>query len=238
MNIESLGAQLTSGGLGGAAAFGIAFLGGLVAGFGPCVLPMLPAVFGYITGTVAHDPDAEQPSVLMMRGLGLSAVFVLGMSLVFATIGAVAGLLGRALMVGGWTYYVVAAICVVLALQMLGVISLPIDRLNALLPTRRPERRGVIGALLFGMLFGLVASPCSTPILAAIAAIAATTGNAAKGGALLFVYGLGKGVPLLLLGVASGSLVIMRKVSSITPLLTKLGGVGLIGAAAYLVWLA
>ena len=238
MNIESLGAQLTSGGLGGAAAFGIAFLGGLVAGFGPCVPPMLPAVFGYITGTVAHDPDAEQPSVLMMRGLGLSAVFVLGMSLVFATIGAVAGLLGRALMVGGWTYYVVAAICVVLALQMLGVISLPIDRLNALLPTRRPERRGVIGALLFGMLFGLVASPCSTPILAAIAAIAATTGNAAKGGALLFVYGLGKGVPLLLLGVASGSLVIMRKVSSITPLLTKLGGVGLIGAAAYLVWLA
>jgi len=238
VNIESLGAQLTSGGLGGAAAFGIAFLGGLVAGFGPCVLPMLPAVFGYITGTVAHDPDAEQPSVLMMRGLGLSAVFVLGMSLVFATIGAVAGLLGRALMVGGWTYYVVAAICVVLALQMLGVISLPIDRLNALLPTRRPERRGVIGALLFGMLFGLVASPCSTPILAAIAAIAATTGNAAKGGALLFVYGLGKGVPLLLLGVASGSLVIMRKVSSITPLLTKLGGVGLIGAAAYLVWLA
>lgn len=238
MNIESFAQQLTSGSLGSTAAFGVAFLGGLVAGFGPCVLPMLPAVFGYVTGTVVRDPTAERPSALMLRSLGLSAVFVLGMSAVFATIGAVAGLLGRALMPGGWTYYVVAAICVVIALQMLDVIDLPVDRFNTLLPMKRPAQRGLIGALLLGMLFGLVASPCSTPILAAIAAIAATTGSAAKGGALLFVYGLGKGVPLLLLGVASGSLGIMRRISSITPWLTKLGGIGLIGAAVYLVWLA
>lgn len=238
MSIEALAAQLTSGSLGGATSVGVAFVGGLVAGFGPCVLPMLPAVFGYVTGTVVRDPDEERSSILMLRGLALSAVFVLGMSSIFATIGAAAGLLGRALMFGGWTYYIVAAICVVIALQMLGVIELPVDRFNALLPSKRPERRGAVGALLFGMLFGLVASPCSTPILAAIAAIAATTGSAAKGGALLFIYGLGKGVPLLLLGLASGSLGITRKVSSITPFLTKLGGIGLIGAAAYLIWLA
>ncbi len=95
-----------------------------------------------------------------------------------------------------------------------------------------------VGALLFGMLFGLVATPCSTPILAAIAAIAATTGNAAKGAALLFVYGIGKGMPLLLLGIASGSLVFMRSVSKVTPALTKIGGVGIIAAGAYLVWIA
>jgi len=238
VNIESLATQLSAGQVGGFAAFGVALLGGLVAGFGPCVLPMLPAVFGYVTGTVARDPAEERPRALLLHSLGLSAVFVLGMSLVFAVIGALAGLLGRALLLGAWSYYVIAAICVVIALQMLGVIDLPFDRLNALLPMRRPERRGVVGALLFGMLFGLVASPCSTPILAAIAAIAATTGSAAKGGALLFVYGLGKGVPLLLLGVASGSLGLMRKVSKLTPVLTKIGGVGLLGAAAYLVWLA
>ena len=238
MNIESLATQLSAGQVGGFAAFGVALLGGLVAGFGPCVLPMLPAVFGYVTGTVARDPADERPRALLLHSLGLSAVFVLGMSLVFAAIGALAGFLGRALLLGAWSYYVIAAICVVIALQMLGVIDLPVDRLNALLPTKRPERRGIVGALLFGMLFGLVASPCSTPILAAIAAIAATSGSAAKGGALLFVYGLGKGVPLLLLGIASGSLGLMRKVSKLTPVLTKIGGVGLLGAAAYLVWLA
>ena len=238
MNIEALASQLTSGEVAGVAAVSIAFLGGLVAGFGPCVLPMLPAVFGYVTGTVTRDPADESPRVMLARALGLSAVFVLGMSLVFAVIGALAGLLGRALLLGAWANYVIAAICVAIALQMLGVIDAPVDRLNALLPVKRPERRGIVGALLFGMLFGLVASPCSTPILVAIAAIAATTGSALEGGALLFVYGLGKGVPLMLLGLASGSLGVMRRISKLTPVLTKIGGVGLLGAAAYLVWLA
>ncbi len=234
MNVEALAAQIGAGGAWGPVAFGIAFIGGLVAGLGPCVLPMLPAVFGYVTGTVAES-EVRNP---VTRGLALSAVFVLGMSTVFAIIGAIAGILGRALVLGDWAYYGAALICVVIGLQMLGVISLPIDRLNSLLPMKRPERRGFVGALLFGMLFGLVASPCSTPILAAIAAIAATTGSAAKGAALLFVYGLGKGVPLLLLGVASGSLSLMKSLSRITPALTKVGGVGIIGAGAYLVWLA
>jgi cytochrome c-type biogenesis protein len=168
----------------------------------------------------------------------LSIVFVIGMSLVFAAIGAAAGLLGRALIVGAWTYYAAAAVCVVIALQMLEVIRLPVDRLNAMLPVQRPERRGLVGALLFGMLFGLVASPCSTPILAAIATLAAAGESAAKGAALLFVFGVGKGVPLLLLGVASGSLGFMRRVSNVVPALTRIGGIGLLIAAAYLVCLA
>ncbi|MDP2299982.1 MAG: cytochrome c biogenesis protein CcdA [Coriobacteriia bacterium] len=238
MNIEALASQLTSGDLGGIAAFSVAFLGGIVAGFGPCVVPVLPAVFGYVTGMVVRDPEDEAPRVMLIRALGLTAVFVVGMSLVFSVIGALAGLLGRALMFGAWAYYVIAIICVAIALQMLGVIEIPFDRLNRFLPAQRPERKGIIGALLFGMLFGLVASPCSTPILAAIAAIAATTGSAAEGGAMLFVYGLGKGVPLMLLGLASGSLGLMRKVSRLTPVFTKIGGAGLLGAAAYLVWIA
>ncbi len=234
MNIDALADGLGTSAAWGPLGFGIAFLGGLVAGLGPCVLPMIPAVFGYVTGRVAESEDTPP----LMLGLALSAVFVLGMSLVFATIGAIAGLIGHALIVGEWAYYIVAAICVVIGLQMLEVINLPVDRLNRWLPVRRPERRGALGALLFGMLFGLVATPCSTPILAAIAAMAATTGNALKGAALLFAYGLGKGTPLLLLGVASSSLVFMRSVSKYTPALTKLGGVGVLGAGAYLLWIA
>lgn len=237
MNIESFAARLTDGSLGTVAAFGIAFLGGMVAGFGPCVLPMLPAVFGYVTGQVAETPGISA-NWAWRRGLALSATFVLGMSLLFAAIGAAAAMLGRALLVGAWAYYVVAAICVVLGLQMMGAINLPFDSLNRFLPSRRPERRGFIGAFLFGILFGVVASPCSTPILAAIATIAATRGSVPQGALLLFVYGLGKGVPLMLLGLASGSLVVMRSLSRATGVLTKIGGAALIGVAAYLVWLA
>ena len=238
MNIEFLGERIVSGAASGPAAFGIAFLGGVIAGFGPCILPMIPAVFGYITGSVGRGESEGVKTAAPVRGLVLSVVLVLGMSLVFSAIGAAAGLLGHALILGAWAYYAAAAVCVVIALQMLEVIHLPVDRLNALLPVQRPERRGLVGALLFGMLFGLVASPCSTPILAAIATLAAASASAGKGAALLFVFGVGKGVPLLLLGVASGSLGFVRRVSTVVPALTKIGGVGLLIAAAYLVWIA
>jgi cytochrome c-type biogenesis protein len=237
VNIEAFASQLTAGSAGGLAAFGIAFLGGLVAGFGPCVLPMLPAVFGYVTGQVAEMPGLSGRAA-WLRGLALSATFVLGMSLLFSSIGAAAALLGHALLAASWAYYVVAAICVVLGLQMMGAINLPFDALNRFLPNRRPERQGFVGAFLFGILFGVVASPCSTPILAAIATIAATRGSVPQGALLLFVYGVGKGVPLMLLGLAAGSLTVMRSLSRATGVLTKIGGVALIGAAAYLIWMA
>jgi cytochrome c-type biogenesis protein len=238
VNIELFAERILTGAAAGPAAFGIAFLGGVLAGFGPCILPLIPAVFGYITGSVGRGESEGVKTAAPVRGLLLSTVFVIGMSLVFSAIGAAAGLLGRALIFGAWAYYAAAAVCVVIALQMLEVIHLPVDRLNALLPMQRPERRGLLGALLFGMLFGLVASPCSTPILAAIATLAAASASAITGAALLFVFGVGKGVPLLLLGVASGSLGFMRRVSNVVPALTTIGGVGLLVAAAYLVWIA
>lgn len=237
MNLESLAGQLGSGAVHGFAAFGIALLGGLVAGFGPCILPMVPAVFGYITGTVAAE-ERDTTRHAPLRALALTAVFVIGMSTVFAALGVAAGALGHAIIVGQWASYAVAAICVVVALQLLGLIALPVDRINAALPMKRPERRGFLGALIFGMVFGLVASPCSTPILVAIATLAAAGGDPVRGGALLFVFGLGKGVPLLVLGVASGSLGFMRRLSGATPVLTRLGGVGLLVAAGYIIWTA
>lgn len=238
MNVDELARQLAAGAVTGPAAFGIALLGGLVAGFGPCVLPMIPAVFGYLTGSASDAGTGGSRGHAYARSLSLAAVFVLGMSLLFASMGAAAGALGHALIVGAWAYYVVAAICVALGLHMLGAINLRFDAINRLVPVKRPERRGYLGAFAFGMLFGVVASPCSTPILAAIATIAAGRGSAMEGAALLFVFGVGKGAPLLLLGLASGSLVMMTKLSRATGVLTKIGGVGLLVAAAYLVWLA
>lgn len=237
MSVEGLAQQLASGSLGGLAAFGVAFLGGVVAGFGPCVLPMLPAVFGYVTGQVADSPGMS-PREAQLRSLALSAMFVLGMSMLFASVGAAAALMGRALLASPWAYYAVAAICVVLGLHMMGVVSVPFDAVNRLLPQARPERRGLAGAFLFGVAFGVVASPCSTPILAAIATIAAVRGSVWQGALLLFVFGVGKGVPLILLGLAAGSLSVMRSMSRATLALTRIGGAALIGSAAYLIWLA
>jgi cytochrome c-type biogenesis protein len=234
--VGSFAQQLTAGGFGDGAAFGVAFLGGLVAGFGPCILPMIPAVFGYVTGQVA---DSKVPTgVAWLRAMALSATFVVGMSLVFAAIGAAAGALGHALIIGAWAYYVVAVICVLIGLQLLGLVNLHLDAFNRFLPARRPDRGGFAGAFVLGLLFGVVATPCSTPILAAIATIAAARGSALQGGLMLFVYGLGKGVPLLLVGLASGSLRFAGGFSRASGVLTKIGGVAMLGAAAYLIWIA
>lgn len=156
----------------------IAFAGGLIAGFGPCVLPMMPAIFGYITGSVAASTTAAGPGTVgspmanpregdaevagYMRGLLLAGVFVLGMTMVFTAIGVVAGFLGRAILISGWATYLVAFVLVVLGLHFLGAVQLPVERLN-----RRAlsgaGRSGFVGALILGVLFGLVASPARPP---------------------------------------------------------------------------
>ncbi|HZJ02812.1 MAG TPA: cytochrome c biogenesis protein CcdA [Thermoleophilia bacterium] len=211
----------------------IAFVGGLLAGFGPCVLPMMPAVFGYVTGSIAAPGLGAGRRPGYMQGLMLAGVFVLGMAAVFTGIGVIAGLLGRVILISGWAVYVVAFILVMLGLHFLGAVQLPVERLNRR-ALRRTGRSGFFGAFCLGALFALVASPCSTPVLAVIATMAAAGRSPATGAFLLFVCGLGKGVPLLLIGLASGSMRAMRPLSRATPILTKLGGVALIGVAAYL----
>ncbi|HZL06872.1 MAG TPA: cytochrome c biogenesis protein CcdA, partial [Coriobacteriia bacterium] len=90
MSVGLLADRILTGAASGPAAFGIAFLGGVLAGFGPCILPMIPAVFGYITGSVGRSESEGVKTAAPVRGLMLSAMFVLGMSLVFSAIGAAA----------------------------------------------------------------------------------------------------------------------------------------------------
>ncbi|MGV8082838.1 MAG: cytochrome c biogenesis CcdA family protein [Coriobacteriia bacterium] len=237
--VASIVTQLSSGELAGVVGFAAAFLGGVLGAFSPCVLPLLPAVVGFVTGQTGLAAEEERPrSAIWRRSAALSALFVLGTSITFAIIGTLAGALGHALRFGAVGYYLAAAVCALLGLHMLGVIDLKFDALNRLMPVKRPGRRGFLGALLFGMLFGLVSSPCATPILGAIATLAMVSGSAAQGAALLFLYGLGYGVPVFALGMASGSLGALRRLSQATGVLTKIGGAVLLVAAVYLAWIA
>ncbi len=217
-----------------ALSFAIALLGGVIAGFSPCVLPMVPAIFGYVTGALPGAADARETTV---RSLGLVGVFILGVAVTSAGIGVLAATLGRAILVGQWALWLIAAVCVVLGLQMLGVFRFEFNFANRFF-LKRPERKGLLGAGLFGLAFGLVVPPCTSMVLAAIATLAAASGDPATGAGLLFLYGLGRGTPLLLVAVFSGMLAGMRTFSKATVWLQRVGGVSLIGAAAYLVWMA
>lgn len=216
-----------------ALSFVVALLGGVIAGFSPCVLPMVPVIFGFVTGALPGATDARETT---LRSLSLVGVFILGVAVTSAVIGVLAAVLGRAIFVGPWALWLIAAICLALGLQMLRVIRLEFSAFHALL--KRPTRAGMLGAGLFGLAFGLVVPPCTSAVLVAIATLAAATGDPVTGGALFFQYGLGRGAPMLLIALFSGALVGMRAVSSATMWLTRIGGVSLIGAAAYFVWMA
>ncbi|OCR26278.1 thiol:disulfide interchange protein [Pseudomonas syringae] len=168
---------------------------GLLLAFAPCSLPMLPILAGVVVGGGASP----------RRGLALASSYVLSMALVYAGLGVVAALLGgnlQALLQQPWLLGSFAALFVVLALPMFGFFELQLpaalrDRLeNA---SRRTRGGSLLGAGILGALSGLLVGPCMTAPLAGALLYIAQSGNALHGGLVLFVMGLGIGLPLMLL---------------------------------------
>ncbi len=177
----------------------VALFGAGIASFlAPCLVPLLPAYLGIIAGEAvdARDPARAVPATLL---------FVLGFALVFAGLGATAGLLGSALTdVQNGVQRVGGVVVAVMGLALLGVIRGPLAREKRLV-TRLPRITGPLRPVVVGVAFGAAWSPCVGPLLGAPLAVAARPGQAGRGAVLLFAYALGIGVPFLLasLGLAS-----------------------------------
>jgi cytochrome c-type biogenesis protein len=177
----------------------VALFGAGVASFlAPCLVPLLPAYLGIITGEAADGRDAS-------RAVPATAVFVLGFATVFAGLGAAAGLVGSSLhhlqqvvqRVGG----VVVAL---MGLALLGLVRGPFLREARLFRTL-PRVAGPLRPYVIGIAFGAAWTPCVGPLLAAALTVAAQGGQAGRGALLLLAYALGIGVPFLVasLGLAS-----------------------------------
>lgn len=168
------------------------FLAGLVSSFSPCVLITIPLVISYVGGFSEGD---------VKRSFAFSLVFAIGLAITFTILGAVASLMGTLLGdVGGYWKYILATVSIIMGLQMLGI-------LNFQIPTPRmvkTEQKGLLGAFLLGMLFGVASSPCATPVLALILTFVASKQNLVYGTSLLFVYALAHTVFIFLIGVSTG----------------------------------
>jgi cytochrome c-type biogenesis protein len=177
----------------------VALFGAGVASFlAPCLVPLLPAYLGIVAGEAV---EARDPA----RAVPATAIFVVGFAVVFASLGAAAGLLGSALVdVQEGVQRGGGVVVAVMGLTLLGVLKGPLARERRLL-TRLPTIRGPLRPLLVGVAFGAAWSPCVGPLLGAALAVAARSGQAGRGAVLLFAYALGIGVPFLLasLGLAS-----------------------------------
>jgi cytochrome c-type biogenesis protein len=196
----------------------------------PCVLPLLPAYLGYMTGLTADELQGPTDAATRARIIGRSVAFVIGLSLVFAALGATASAVGQTLLRNQTTILRIAGLLVVL----LGLHTLGLIRIPFLYQERRFTVGGAdgsyIGALLLGAAFAAGWTPCIGPFLAGLLALASQEQTVGEGTLLLFVYGLGLGVPFVLTGLALGtSLRLLKVVKARMHLLELASGFLLVG---------
>jgi len=207
--------------------FGV-FLGGILSSSSPCVLATIPLVIGYVGGYSEGD---------RRKAFLYSLTFILGLSITFTILGAIASLVGGLFGVISRTwYFIVGGIAVIIGLHLIGLFywSLPI-------PVHlQPKQKGILGAFLLGIFFGIVSSPCATPVLALILTFVASKGEVAYGTSLLFVYALGHCALIFVAGTATGfaeSFIKSKGISNITTWGKRVGGVIVVFAGIYLFYL-
>jgi cytochrome c-type biogenesis protein len=204
------------------------FLGGVLSSSSPCVLATIPLVIGYVGGYSEGD---------RRKTLLYSLTFILGLSLTFTVLGAIASVIGGLFgMISRTWYFVVGGIAVAIGLQLIGLyeFNLPFSGLL------QPKQRGLLGAFILGLIFGIVSSPCATPVLALILTFVATKGEVVYGTSLLFVYALGHCALIFLAGTATGfaeSFIKSKGISNITAWGKRVGGVIVVFAGIYLFYL-
>ena len=191
------------------------FLGGILSSSSPCVLATIPLVIGYVGGYSEGNRG---------KALQYSLVFILGLALTFTVLGAIASLIGGLFGIISRTwYFIIGGVAIAIGLHLIGIYSLNIPTPVNL----QPKRRGIIGALFLGALFGIVSSPCATPVLALILAFVASKGEVTYGTSLLFVYALGHCALIFLAGTAAGfveSFVQSKGITNITKWGKRIGG--------------
>jgi len=172
--------------------------------FTPCMYPMVPITIAFIG---AHSSGSK------VKSLSLSIVYVLGMSVTYTILAAVAALTGKLfgqIQTNPWTLFIVANICILMGLSMLEVFVLPI-RVPGFLAKAQPKKRGLAGSFLVGAMSGLVMGPCTTPVLAVLLSFVATSQNIVFGMSLFFIFAFGMGTLLIAMGTFAGLLTSLPK---------------------------
>jgi len=191
------------------------FLGGIISSSSPCVLATIPLVIGYVGGY--SEGDRRKAALY-------SLTFILGLSITFTVLGAIASFIGGLFgMISRTWYFIVGGIAIAIGLHLIGLYGW-----NLPVPIQlQPKKRGIWGAFFLGFFFGIVSSPCATPILALILTFVATKGEIAYGTSLLFVYALGHCALIFLAGTATGfveSFMKSKGISNVTTWGKRVGG--------------
>lgn len=173
------------------------YAAGLGLSFTPCVFPLIPITLGYFR---------SQASGNRKRTVGLAAAYIAGIATSYSLLGFLAassGALFGSWLSSPWVLGALAAIIAVMGFGMFGAFEL---QPPAFIARRAGARSGPAGAFVMGLIFGVVAAPCTGPATIALMAFAGALGQPAAGLSLFFVLALGIATPLMLLAVFSANL--------------------------------
>ena len=203
---------------------GIIFLAGLLTSLTPCMLSMLPITIGYIGGYEAKSRvQAAAQSTWFALGL---ATTLAGLGIIAATVGKVYGQIGIGLPI------VVSIIAILMGLNLLEALPLQLpdwggtDWISQELPQS-------VRAYCIGLSFGLVASPCSTPVLASLLGWVASTKDLILGAALLLSYTAGYVTPLILAGTFTASIKNIIEIRRFSGWINPVSGALLVGFGVF-----
>lgn len=197
----------------------------------PCHLASVPLVVGFMGGI---------ENLRASRGAVIASVFAAGIFITIAVVGAVTALLGGLVGdVGSAGNYVVAIILFVIGLHLLGVIPMPRSGGGRLMP----KRKGLVGAFVLGLLFGVAVGPCTFAYFMPVLGFAFLSGqtNALYGTVLVAVTAIGHCSVIVAAGTAAGALqryLNWSESSRATAIVKKVCGILVIIGGLYLLWKA
>jgi cytochrome c-type biogenesis protein len=210
------------------------FLAGVLTSLTPCIYPMIPITAAIVGGEATAAGDAAPRARL--RPLLLSLTYVVGLALVYAALGLVAGMTGTMfgrISTNPWLYFAMANLLILAALSMLDVLPL---RLPAWV-TQRAATAGTggrfWGVFVMGAMSGLVAAPCSAPVMIAVLTWVTETKSALLGFVYLFTFSVGMCTLLVAVGVSSGAVSRLPRAGTWMVTVKKVFGLVMLGVAEY-----
>lgn len=228
MDFTHISVQLSSSPL---TALPILFIAGVLTSLAPCIYPMIPITAAIVGGSAAGAaPRARSRTVF------LTFAYVLGLSLAYASLGLFAGLTGTlfgSVSTNPWLYFAMANLLIIAALAILDVIPV---RVPAWLLTRAAtagEGGSLYGVFVMGAASGLVAAPCSAPVMAAVLTWVTATKSGVLGFIYLFVFSLGMCTLLVLVGLFSGTLARLPRAGAWMVWIKRLFALIMLGVAEY-----